>query len=82
MESRNVVFIETPSNMFPAARRLSPQQDLESPSFGSSNDTCDNYVSHDDMLWDVQNYTTLWISVSTRPPERYSCFRLNTPHPA
>ena len=41
------------------ARRLSPQQDLESPSCDFSDDTLDdNYVSHDDMLRDVQNYTS------------------------
>ena len=58
-ESRNVVFIETPPDLLPAARRLSPQQDLESPSYDFNDDTLDdNYVSHDDMLRDVQNYTS------------------------
>ena len=59
MESRIVVFIETPRNLLPAARRLSSQHDLESPSCDFSHDTLDdNYVSHDDMLRDVQNYTS------------------------
>ena len=59
VESRNVVFIETPPNLLLVARRLSPQQDLESPSYDFSDDTLDdNYVSHDDMLRDVQNYTS------------------------
>ena len=59
MESRNVVFIETLPNLLPAARRLSPQQDLELPSYGFNDNTLDdNYVLHDDMLRDVQNYTS------------------------
>ena len=58
VESRNVVFIETPSNMLPAIRRLSPQQDLESPLYYFSDGTLDdNYILHD-MLRDVQNYTS------------------------
>ena len=57
VERRNVIFIETPPNLLPAARRLSPQQDLESPSYDFSDDTLDdNYVSHDNTLRDVQNY--------------------------
>ena len=56
MDSRNnVVFIETLPNLLPAARQLSPQQDLESPSFGFSDDNC---YSHDDMLPDMQNYAS------------------------
>ena len=59
VESRNVVFIETPPNLLPATRRLSPQQNLESPSYDFSDDTLnDNYVSHDDILRDMQNYTS------------------------
>ena len=59
VESRYIVFIETPPNLLPAARRLSSQLDLESPSYDFSNGALgDNYVSHDDMLWDVQNYTS------------------------
>ena len=55
VESRNVVFIETPRNLLPAAKWLSPQQDLESPLYGYIDDTLDdNYVSHDDMLPHVQ----------------------------
>ena len=59
VESRNVVFIETPPNLFPATRRLLPQQDLESPSYEFSDNTLDdNYLSHDHILRDVHNYTT------------------------
>ena len=59
VKSRNVVFIVTPPNLLSAARRLSPQQDLKSPSYDFSDDTLDdNYVSHDDMMRDVQNYTS------------------------
>ena len=59
VESRNVVFIETPPNLLPAARRLSPEQALESLSYNFSDDTLnDNYVSHDGMLWDVFDYTS------------------------
>ena len=58
--SRNVVFIKTPPHLLPAARRLSPQQDLESPSYDFSVNTLDDsYVSHDNMLLDVQNYTSV-----------------------
>ena len=67
VESRNVVTVEAPPNLLPEERRLSPQQDLESPSYDFSDDTLDdNYVSHDDMLRDVQNYTsTLDFGVDT-----------------
>ena len=65
VERRNVVFIKTPPNMLPVARRLSPQQDLESPSYDIRDDTLDdNYVSHDNMLRDVKNsISTLDFSV-------------------
>ena len=47
----------TTKNLLPGARRLSPQQDLKSPSYDFSDDTLDdNYVPHDDMLQDVKNY--------------------------
>ena len=56
---KNVVFIETPPNLLPATRRLSPQQDLQSPSYDFNDDTLDDsYVSHDGMLRNVQNYTS------------------------
>ena len=59
VESRNVVFIETPPNLLPAARRLSQQQNLESPLYDFNDDTLDDsYVSLDGMLWDVHNYTS------------------------
>ena len=54
VENRNVISIKTPPNLLFTARRLSPHQDLESPSRDFSDDTLDdNYVSHDDMLRDV-----------------------------
>ena len=61
VEGRNVDFSEPPPNLLFAPRQLSPQQDLESPSYDFSDDTLDdtldnNYVSHDDILVDVQNY--------------------------
>ena len=59
VENRNAIFIETPSHRLPAASRLSPQQKLESPSYDFSDDTLDdNYVSHNDILRDMQNYTS------------------------
>ena len=59
VESRIAVFFVTPPNLVPATRRLSPQQDLESPSYDVSDDTLDDrYLSHDDMLRNVQNYTS------------------------
>ena len=83
VERRNVVFIKTSPNLFPAARRLSPQQDLESPSYDVSDDTIDdNYVSYDDMLRTSRTTTALWIPASTRLQERLNCFYLNKPYPA
>ena len=59
VESRNVVIIETSLNLLPTARQLSPPQDLESPSYDFSYDTLDDkYVLHDDMLRDLQSYTS------------------------
>ena len=59
VESRNAVFIEALPNLLPATRRLSPRQDLQSPSYDFSDDTLDdNYVSHDDILRDMQRYTS------------------------
>ena len=59
VESRNDVFIETRPNLLRATTRLSPQQNLDSPLHDFSDDTLDDsYVSHNDMLRDVQNYTS------------------------
>ena len=70
VESRNVVSIKTPPNLLLAARQLSPQQDLESPSCDFSDDTLnDNYVSHDDMLWDVYNCTPAGFGMQLRDPK-------------
>ena len=64
VENRNVVFIETPPNLLPAARRLSPQQDRESPSYDFS----------DDMLRDVRNYTSaLGFGVDTPAGMAFAC---------
>ena len=67
VKRRNVVIIERPPKLVPATRRLSPQQALVSPSYDFSDDMLDdNYVPHDDMLRDVQNYTsTLEFGVDT-----------------
>ena len=78
VESRNVVFIETPPNLLPAARPLSPQQDIESSSY----DFSDNYVSDDDILRDVQNYTSvLDFSIDTSAGT-VKLLLPNNPHPA
>ena len=59
VENRNAIFIETPPNLLPATTRLSPQQNLDSPSYDFSDDTLDdNSVSRDDMLGNVPNYTS------------------------
>ena len=77
--SRNAVFIETPPNLLPATTQLSPPKSLESPSYDFSDDTLDdNYFLHDDMLRDVQNYTSalnfgIYTSVGTvelLPPQQ------------
>ena len=76
-------FSSTPPNLLFVARQLPPQQDLESPPYDFSDYTLDdNYVSHEEMLRDVQNAPLLWISASTHLPERYNFFCLNKPHPA
>ena len=67
VESRNVNLIETPPNLLPATRGLSPRKYLELLSYDFSDDTLyDSDVSHEDMLRDVQNYTsTLDFNVKT-----------------
>ena len=70
VESRNAVLIETPPNLLSAARRLSPEQYIESPSYDFIDDTLDdNYVSHYDMLQTCRTIPPLRISASTRLPE-------------
>ena len=41
VESRSVVFIETPPHLLPPSRRLSPLQDLEAPMFDFSDNSLD-----------------------------------------
>ena len=61
VESRNVVFIETPPNRLPAARRLSPQQDRPTISVTTHSTTC---------YGNCGTTPPLWISASTRLTER------------
>ena len=60
VESRNVVFNETPPHLLPPSRRLSSLQGLEDPTFDFSDHILDdNYISREDMIQDVQDYTSV-----------------------
>ena len=60
VESGKVALIETPPHVLPPPSKLSPLQDLVSPSWDIDNDTLDNdYSSYDDLLRDVKDYTTV-----------------------
>ena len=53
------VEIETPPQLLPLSRRLSPLQELGAQTFDfSDNRLDDNYTSRDDMIQDVQDYTS------------------------
>ena len=56
MESRNVVFIETPSRLFP-----SPLQEISQQVSPPSNRIDDlNYITGDDFLRDLRDYASVW----------------------
>ena len=58
VESRNVSFIETPQHLLPPPSKLSPLQELVSPSWDLDDETVDNhYVLYDDSMRDVTDYT-------------------------
>ena len=58
IETRNVVFIKPPPYPIPQPLKLSPLQQLQSPSLKFTEDTLDdNYVSSEKMLRDVRVYT-------------------------
>ena len=60
VESRKVALIETPPHVLPPPSKLSPLQDLVSPSWDIDDDTLDNdYSSYDDLLRDVKDYTSV-----------------------
>ena len=71
VESRNVAFIEKPPNLLPAARRLSPQQDLGSLSYDSATTRSTTTTSRTATCCGTRRTTPpLWISSSTRLPKR------------
>ena len=55
MESRNVIFIETPSRLFPPPLEETSQQ-VNPPSNGMDDH---NYIADDDFLRDLCNYTSV-----------------------
>ena len=58
VEARNVVFIETPPHLIPQPSQPSPLHRLQSSSLKFTEDTLDdNYVSNEEMLQDVRDYT-------------------------
>ena len=59
VESRNVTFIETPSqHVRPPPSKLFPLQDLVPPSWDIDDDTLDNdYIPYDNLLRDISDYT-------------------------
>ena len=56
MESRNVIFIETPSRLFPPPLEETSQQ-VNPPSNGMDDH---NYITDDDFLRDLRDYTSCW----------------------
>ena len=58
VEARNVVFIETAPHLIPQPSQPSPLHRLQSSSLKFTEDTLDdNYVSNEEMLQDVRDYT-------------------------
>ena len=58
VENRDVTFIETPSHLFFWPSKLSLWQDLVPPPWDPDEDTMGNdYISYDDLLPDVRDYT-------------------------
>ena len=58
VEARNVVFIETPPHLIPQPSQPSSLHRLQSSSLKFTEDTLDdNYVSNEEMLQDVRDYT-------------------------
>ena len=57
MESRKITFVETPPHLLSPPSKLSPLQDLVPPSRDIDDDTLNNYISYDDLLRDVRDYT-------------------------
>ena len=55
MESRNVIFIETPSRLFPPPLKKTSQQ-VNPPSNGMDDH---NYITDDDFLRDLRDYTSV-----------------------
>ena len=83
VESRNTIFIETPPNLLPATRRLSPQQDLESCRMISATTRSTATTFRATTCCETCRSTLpLWSLASTRLPERYNYFCLNKPPPA
>ena len=57
MESRNVTLIETQPHLLSPPSNLSPLQNLIPSSWDLDDDTLENdYISYDDLLWDVRDY--------------------------
>ena len=58
VEARNVVFIETPPHLIPQPSQPPPLHRFQSSSLKFTEDTLDdNYVSNEEMLQDVHDYT-------------------------
>ena len=68
VESMNVTFIETPPYLLPPPSKLSPLQDLVLPLWDIDDDTSDDdYISYDDLLRDLRNYTGVLDSTANAP---------------
>ena len=57
VESRNVTFIETPPHLLPTPSKLSPLQDLVPPSWDLDDTLYNDYISYENLLRDVRDYT-------------------------
>ena len=73
VESRDTNFIETPPHLLLPPSKLSPLQDLVPPSWDLDDDTLDNdYISYDDLLRDVRDYTGVLDFIANIPANHES----------
>ena len=71
VESRKFTFIETPPHLLPPPSEFSPLQDLVPPSWDLDDDILDNdYISYDDLLWDIRDYTGVLDFTTNIPANR------------
>ena len=77
MESRNVIFIETPSRLFPPPLEETSQH-VNPPSNGMGDH---NHVTHDDFLRDLRDYTSVLEPLPGAPADHIACLLYTSPSP-